>query len=248
MRRGSARSRRSADRRRGRATGTAARPRPPSTMFGSQAASHGGTMWPAHERLAEPEQHVVDEDDADADRRSWPACRRGGCWRRAPGRSGRRRGTRTGSRTSSGSRTARCADRCPRCSSSAARARSSGSTSRGRPAAGPSRGNTVSGIQAAAAVARTGTPRTSPARVGRVARAVLEHHFDGPLLAIDDDAARGAPGRSPAADRARLSAMNTSRPAAARRRDLADVEHEVGEVLEEDARPDLAFGAFAPRC
>ena len=102
-------ARASADRRRGRATRSSSDPATPRTMLGSHAASHGGSMRPLRQRLTEPQQDVVDEDDA------MPIDEAGELAVAAVGRAERQadqaedQARRPESRTSCGSRTAGCA-------------------------------------------------------------------------------------------------------------------------------------------
>ena len=66
---------------------SSATPAAPSTMLGSQTASHAGQQLALGHLAAAVVDHVVDEDDARCRARRRPACRRGRAARRAPGRS-----------------------------------------------------------------------------------------------------------------------------------------------------------------
>ena len=75
-----------------------------------------------------------------------------------------------------------------------------------------------------------------------MARAVFEHHVERPSLAVDDDSpmAREIDGLWLPGPAVRHEDV---RPAVARRGHLTHVEHDVGKVLEEDARANLALRA-----
>ena len=78
--------------------------------------------------------------------------------------------------------------------------------------------------------------------LGAVPRAVFEHHLDGARLTIDHHApALGE--KDHRRGRIRGVGGEHAEPAAAVGWNLANVEHDVGEILEEHPRPDFALGA-----
>ena len=211
-------------------------------MFGIQAASHGGDEAALGQRGTQLQQHVVDEDDADADHEA------GELAVAAVGHA-QRQADQPEDQAGEGDREllldldSSLWGRSPRARARPRASRARRSSFRSRPC-GPLRGKYRSGSRPQHAAARTETPRTCRRRPACGVHPSSSTISTVRFCAVDDDPpvlgqidGRGLPG--PAVRH------EDAVPAAADAGTSLHVEHDVGKVVEEDARTNLALRRVA---